>query len=253
MLLAVVLWVNRLQSESITPDWQEPVSLRIYPVNADQTVTTAEYLATLTDDDFNDIEQFFSVESERYGLPLEKPLSVALYPVVTSLPPEVPESASILDSLWWGLRMRLWVSGNDEFDADNNTIRVFMNYYSPTLNSTMKHSLGLQKGRIGLVNGFASERFQGLNHFVAVHEALHTLGALDRYDPETAEPIWPDGFADPVQVPLYPQSRAEVMGGRIPIVPGVAVLPSDLSFAHIGPKTASEIGWLNQVGEQEGL
>jgi hypothetical protein len=89
-----------------------------------------------------------------------------------------------------------------------------------------------------------------LNHFVAVHEALHTLGALDRYDPETAEPIWPDGFADPVQVPLYPQTRAEVMGGRIPLVPGVAVLPSDLSFARIGPATAIEIGWLDPVAEQ---
>jgi hypothetical protein len=250
MLLAIVLWVNRLQSESITPDWQEPVSLRIYPVNADQTITTAEYLATLSDNDFNDIEQFFVDESKRYGLPLEKPLSVEFYPVVTSLPPEAPESASILDSLWWGLRMRLWVAGNDEFDADDNTIRVFMNYYSPSINSTMKHSLGLQKGRIGLVNGFASDRFQGLNHFVAVHEALHTLGALDRYDPETAEPIWPDGFADPVQVPLYPQTRAEVMGGRIPLVPGVAVLPSDLSFARIGPATAIEIGWLDPVAEQ---
>ena len=126
-----------------------------------------------------------------------------------------------------------------------------MNYYRPYSEGGQQHSLGLQKGRIGLVNGYAAQSYQGLNNFVAVHEALHTLGAKDYYDPKTAEPIWPEGYADPVQMPLYPQSRAEVMGGRIQLTPGWAVLPPGLDHARIGPATAFEIGWLDAVVNAE--
>ena len=245
-LLALVLIIYRLQSEPITPDWSTPVELHIYPVNADQRLETAEYLASLTHDSFADIEAFFAKSASVYNVSLVHPIRVRLMPVVDQLPPRVPVEPSIVQSMFWGLRMRLWVSANDQFDVDENTIRVFMNYYAPSSSGGNQHSLGLQKGRIGLVNGFAGSHLQGVNNVVAVHEALHTLGALDRYDSETAEPLWPDGYADPYKEPLFPQHRAEIMGGRIQIIPGYAVLPPSLSFAHMGDLTAREIGWLNR-------
>ncbi len=147
--------------------------------------------------------------------------------------------------------MRLWVAFNERSEVDDNTLRIFMSFYEPDTPGGNQHSLGLQKGRIGLVNGFASAELQGVNNFVAVHEALHTLGAVDFYDPKTAEPLWPNGYADPVQVPLFPQSRAEVMGGRIQLIPGWAVLPPNLNFVRIGPATANDIGWLGAVVNAE--
>ncbi|MEI2420481.1 hypothetical protein V6O07_09410, partial [Arthrospira platensis SPKY2] len=88
----------------------------------------------------------------------------------------------------------------------------------------MQHSLGLQKGLIGLVNGYAGEEHAGRNNLVAAHELLHTLGATDKYDMDTLEPIWPDGYADPTQFPLYPQTRAEIMSGRLQVSPGWLML-----------------------------
>lgn len=244
VLLAGVLIVYRLQSEPITPDWRVPVVLQIYPVNADQRLETAEYLASLTPQAFADIESFFVRAAADVDLPLLNPVKVQLMPVVNQLPPLVPVEPSILQSMWWGIRMRLWVAHNDQFDVGDNTIRVFMNYYAPSSDGGNQHSLGLQKGRIGLVNGFAGAQLQGVNNVVAVHEALHTLGALDRYDPMTAEPVWPDGYADPFKEPLFPQYRAEIMGGRIQVIPGYAVLPPSLSFTTMSQLTAKEIGWI---------
>ena len=75
------------------------------------------------------------------------------------------------------------------------------------------------------------------------HELLHTLGASDKYDLSNGLPIHPAGYADPDKRPRYPQDRAEIMGGRIPLSPGRAAIPRGLNQTVIGPVTASEIGW----------
>jgi len=243
LLLLLVFLGYRMQSSTLQPDWSQPVKLLIYPINADDSQRTARYIERLSHSDFEDIEHFFAREALRYRTGIGRPLAVELQPLVEEKPPRVPDEPSIIESLWWGLKMRLWVGLNDEFDVDDNAIRVFLNFYSLDAREVARHSLGLQKGRIGLVNGYADARVQSVNNFVAVHEALHTLGAHDRYDARTAEPLWPDGYADPVQVPLFPQTRAEVMGGRMQIVPGWAVLPPSLDHVIIGPVTATEIGW----------
>ena len=53
----------------------------------------------------------------------------------------------------------------------------------------------------------------------------------------------PDGFADPQAVPRLPQSKAELMAGRIPLDQQHAVTPDGLHEVVIGPLTAAEIGW----------
>lgn len=243
LILLLVFWVYRLQSSPIQLDWQQPVKLLVYPINADASHEAGQYIKALGSEHFDDIERFFAREATLYRIRLERPVEVYLQPIVEKEPPQVPQEPSILESIWWGLNMRLWVEFNETFDVDANSIRVFMNFYALDSQQAAKHSLGLQKGRIGLVNGYADLRLQGVNNFIAVHEALHTLGAQDRYDANTLEPLWPDGYADPVQVPLFPQTRAEVMGGRMQIVPGWSVLPPGLEHARIGPITATEIGW----------
>jgi len=244
LVLLVILALYLLLSSPRSVDWHEPVRVRIYPINADRHDTTARYVANLSTDSFSDIESFFSREGARYEIGLEAPVQIQLAPPIDASPPAAPEQASIVQALWWAVRMRLWVWRHDGWNAADSDIRIFMSFHAPDNPLGMQHSLGLQKGMIGLVNGYADAERQGLNNFVAAHELLHTLGATDKYDIESGKPLWPDGFADPVQAPLFPQQRAEIMGGRVQVTPGWSLLPPSLDHAVVGAATAIEIGWL---------
>ena len=90
-------------------------------------------------------------------------------------------------------------------------------------------------------NAYASRRHAGANNVIIAHEFLHTLGATDKYDPGTGMPAYPLGYADPSREPRYPQTHAEIMGGRIPLAEDDAVIPKSLRYAVIGPQTATEI------------
>jgi hypothetical protein len=105
--------------------------------------------------------------------------------------------------------------------------------------------LGLQKGLIGVVNAFASDAQAAQNDVVIAHELLHTLGATDKYDLQTNQPFFPDGYAEPERQPLLPQLYAEIMAGRVPVTRTDAEMPGSLEEALIGGKTAREINWSN--------
>ena len=79
---------------------------------------------------------------------------------------------------------------------------------------------------------------QGSNDTVIAHELLHTLGATDKYDLRTNQPTHPDGYAEPEREPLYPQSFAELMGGRIPVSDTESKMPESLQQVIVGAKTA---------------
>ena len=252
LVLVVVLALYLLLSSPRNVDWHTPVQVRIYPIAADRQPATLRYIAGLAPADFQDIETFFAREARRYRLALERPVQVQLAPPIDALPPRVPTTPSIVEALWWAVKMRLWVWRQDRWSAGDTDIRIFMSFYAPDNPQGLQHSLGLQKGMIGLVNGFAAAERQGINNFVAAHELLHTLGASDKYDMQTGKPLWPDGFADPVQAPLFPQQRAEIMGGRVQVSPGWSLLPPSLEHAVVGAATAIEIGWLGAGNEHGG-
>jgi hypothetical protein len=96
---------------------------------------------------------------------------------------------------------------------------------------------------IAVANLFGSRSFRGSNQMIVAHELLHTLGATDKYDPATNLPVFPIGFANPERNPLYPQTKAELMAGRIPINAGAAEVPHSLDAVVVGASTAFEIGW----------
>ncbi|WP_432695833.1 hypothetical protein ACQUQP_15000 [Marinobacterium sp. YM272] len=250
LVLVAILALYLLLSSTRSVDWLDPVQVRIYPINADGRDTTRRYVERIDADSFSDIETFFSREAYRYRLGLKTPVQVEVAPLIESLPPQVPKQASIVEALWWAIKMRLWVWWQDGWQAGDADVRIFMSFYAPGNPQGLQHSLGLQKGNIGLVNGYADADRQGINNFVAAHELLHTLGASDKYDRETGKPLWPDGFADPVKEPLFPQQRAEIMGGRVQITPGWSLLPPSLAHAMIGAATAIEIGWLGPAASE---
>jgi len=69
------------------------------------------------------------------------------------------------------------------------------------------------------------------------------LGATDKYDPATDQPIFPDGYGEPDRQPRHPQAVAEIMAGRIALSEDETEMPDSLADAVIGAQTAREIGW----------
>jgi len=94
-----------------------------------------------------------------------------------------------------------------------------------------------------VVHAFALATMAGSNNIVIAHELLHTVGATDKYDLATGAPLFPSGYGDRDQVPLYPQQQAEIMAGRRALASGAFEMPGSLREVVVGPETAWEIRW----------
>ena len=249
ILLLLIVSLNSFLSRVRSTDWQDSLWLVVYPINADQRADTQLYIDALQEDHFDDIEQFLSREAQRYGVTVEDPIRVFLAPEISEQPPLPQREISILQSVIWSLKLRFWAWQNDSWQEDiAPDIKIYLRLFSPHNRQVLEHSLGLQKGMIGVVNGFASVDYQAQNNFVTVHEIMHTLGASDKYEVGNNQPIWPEGYADPYQKPVLPQYRAEVMGGRVPQSKGFSLIPESLEQVVVGPKTAQEVNWIQPEG-----
>ena len=237
-MVAMGAWLTQLRST----DWNNSLWVKIYPINGDGSEDSDDYIAGLSVDSFAGIEEFLAREVRRYGKKIERPIRIELGQPVSEQPPAVDDDGNMLDIALWSLRMRWWASGvagdQDRIDPD---VRIFVRYHSPRQTLALENSVGLQKGMVGIVNAYSSRRHRGRNNVVIAHEFLHTLGATDKYDPATAMPLAPQGFAEPDRSPLYPQAKAELMGGRIPLSSDTAEMPPSLRQVIIGPQTAREI------------
>jgi hypothetical protein len=237
-MVAVGTWLTQARST----DWNNSLWVKVYPINADGSAVVEDYIAGLNLDDFVDIEEFVGRETERYGKSLSQPLRMELGRPIREQPPSMGAEPSVVDVMLWSLKMRWWAS-QTAGDQDRITpdVRIFVRYHSPDNAFRLENSVGLQKGMVGIVNARASRRHAGGNNVIIAHEFLHTLGASDKYDPGTAQPLPPHGIAEPDRAPLYPQRYAEIMGGRIALSPDAAEIPAHLGLAVIGPLTAKEI------------
>ena len=225
--------------------WQAPVQVALYPINGDGSAETSAYIATLNTAKFADIASFMATQSERYWVKLKQPLVLHLYPGVKSLPPVPPNaSANPLQIAWWSLQLRYWAYRHQAgIWPEFGTVRLFVVYHMAEEGIALQHSLGLRKGAVGIVHAFAKPGQDSQNNIVIAHEMLHALGASDKYDLTNNQPIYPEGYADSQQVPLYPQHDAEIMAGRRPLAADQASMPPSLARCVIGAKTAFEIGW----------
>jgi len=248
--IAILLFIfflvaaNAYLTHERTTDWDQSLSIVIYPINGDGSPFTADYIARLTRDDFKPIAQFMQSEGLRYNLPLVDPVLMELAPEVSSLPPAPPFGANVFAIMWWSLQLRYWAWKHDTYQGPLVNIQVFVLYYDPNTHSRLDHSLGLKEGHICMVKAFASRHQTARNNMVIAHEMLHTLGATDKYDMQTLQPIYPEGYAEPDRNPLLPQEYAEIMGRAIPISVSESEPPDSLTYALIGPQTAREIKWL---------
>lgn len=236
LFVALNTWFDRLYST----DWKNPLNVAILPVNGDGSATAERYVQQLNADAFESIEAFFAAEGSGYGIALDRPIRILTGQQVRDLPPMIEPGAGRFGVMMWSLRARLWASRID--GPPGTEVKLFVLYHDPQQSPSLQHSIGLQKGLFGIVHVFADRTMEGSNQTVIAHELLHTLGATDKYGPGNL-PRLPDGYAEPDLEPLYPQSFAELMGGRIPVSATQADIPESLDQVVIGPATAAEIGW----------
>ncbi len=247
VLLIVVL--SAWQAKERSTDWDDPLAIVIYPINGDGRVATAKYINDINEETFSDIEKFFNREAKRYHLSIKKPVDINLSKQIHELPPTPPKNrASVLPVMIWSLKMRYWSWKIDNYNYLKD-IQVFVVYFDPKVHKKVAHSFGLQKGLIGLVNAFASKRMSKQNNIIITHEILHTVGASDKYDPKSNQPLFPIGFAKPDKEPLFPQKKAEIMAGRIPVDADKTKMPKNLRKVIVGEVTAQEIQWTTLDGK----
>jgi hypothetical protein len=239
LLVAVTTCQERLRDTR----WDVPLYVGIYPIAADDSPVTRTYVDALSADRYEPIDRFFTREGGRYGLTLDDPVKTRLRAQLNEQPPQRAPGASVLATIAWSLHLRYWAWRVSRHTTDPEDVRVFVLYHDPALTPTVPHSLGLEKGHIGVVYEFAAPQMNGTNDVVIAHELLHTLGATDKYDPETNAPVFPAGYGDPNQKPLYPQASAEIMAGRRVVSPTRWEQPDSLDETVVGPATALEIRW----------
>lgn len=239
LMVAVGAWLAKARST----DWDKPLNVVVYAINGDGSSASQDYISSIEDSDFDDIENFFEREAKGYQLQLNKPVDVAFAGELAVKPPLPPRQGSTLSVMLWSLKLRYWAWQNDDYPYLED-VQIFVMYFDPDQTTTVAHSLGLQKGLIGVVNAFASKEMKKENHVIIAHELLHTVGATDKYNPDTNQPLYPVGYAHPHQSPLLPQKQAEIMAGRMAISETTAEQPQQLAQVVMGQTTAIEINWL---------
>ena len=242
LILVFVAFYSKLQRLQTTA-WIEPLAVAIYPINADEQEATANYISGLSSANFESINRFFDTQWDNYSELDYQPVAIELMPALSSKPPMPPAHGNTLKIMFWSLQLRYWAYQHSK-DTNQNTVRIFIQYQQANSKKPLSHSLGLQKGLIGIVNTYADSDYQETNNIVIAHELLHTVGATDKYDLATGQPIYPDGFA--VAGDNYQQHKAEIMAGKIPVSQTESDMPYSLRYCIIGNKTATEIGWLDQ-------
>lgn len=246
LLIVLAAVVQQAFSDQADLAWKHNFYVALYPINADGSQQVAQYIKTLSDDDFEEIERYFSEQAKRYGINMRRPVVMELGSELNKMPPAPPAtSGSWLDIIVWSLKFRWFAWQNSPQVTVKPDIKLYLLFYDPATSSHLSHSTALYKGRIGRVNLFGHHGEAKRNLVVMAHELLHTLTASDKYDLATGLPVYPDGYAEPDKQPLHPQRYAALMGGYIPIDDTQKKIPNGLRHTLIGTKTAKEIGWVD--------
>lgn len=250
LLLSIlfVIIVSSWMTEKRMAAWERPILVTIFPIVADEDTSTLEFTRDVELSYFADVNRFFDRESVPYGFNVTPAFRFQLAPVSSELPPEVPDQFSSAGIAWWSLKMRWWSWMKDlKSDLVSPDIQMYVLFHGLNGGSEVGISVGMRKGRYGIVKAYAKESMSPHNLVVFTHELLHVLGATDKYVLTTGEPIFPQGFANPNQRPLFPQLKAEIMGGRIPLNSFSSKMADSLEECRIGRLTGEEIGFLSQL------
>ena len=240
LIVLLIVAVNAYRDQN--QDWSKPVIVLLHPINADGRAATQNYIQSLHLAELADAQDYLRQMSAQYrGQPIA--LYFQLGRELKRTSPKVPEHAALLDTILWSLKFRFYAWKQHESADGAPSVTLYLNYYDPAQTKELKHSTALQKGRIGSVNLFASKKQAEQNKIVLVHELLHAFGATDKYNLANGQPVYPIGYAYPNQKPLFPQAKAELMAGHIPVSEQKSKMPDTLKQTLINEMTAIELGW----------
>ena len=238
--ISLNIWLTRER----VAEWNRPMWVVVHPICDDESPETRAYVDSLTPGDFASLAGFFSAEAAPYKLKIKEPFEIVLAPRLDSKPPKIPSDPGLFSMILWSLKLRWWAWGIRAPRAPVQDIQLFVLYHDQS-RTVLDHSYVMAKGYIGIVHAYAAPSMTQKNSVVMAHELLHLTGATDKYDPSSEFPLFPDGFADPQLLPRYPQKRAEIMAGSIPVSQTKSEMPDSLDDTMIGPATAREIHWKN--------
>jgi len=227
--------------QTLVRGWRGPLDVAVIPINGDGSAQASETISRLQVSNFDDINTFMQRETARYGVKQSQAMQVTLLPELNEKPPAPPRDRSALKTVWWSMQLRWWVyRQSGQLLPQLGKIKLYVLYHAPRDGIALEHSLGLQKGLIGVVHAFADDKQAQQNNIVIAHELLHTLGATDKYDAE-GKPLYPQGYAEPDLPEQMPRHQAEIMAGRLVNATGRLVMPDSLEQCVIGAQTAHEI------------
>ncbi len=246
LILGIAAWSNWYDRLSTT-DWDETLYIGVFPIDEAENPVARAYIERLSAERIADIEEFLNQEAHEYGIAIARPVRVELYPPVLERPPERAADANIFQNMWWSLKVRMYARRASRASGKPPPqVRIFVLYHDPTFSRSVPHSVGMQKGLVGVVHAFADAGMTRTNNVVITHEILHTLGASDKYDVETMAPLYPSGYAEPDKTPRFPQTFAEIMAGRLAIDARTFEIPESLDHVVVGEATALEIRWIRK-------
>lgn len=244
LILLATIAIYAKDQRLVTQSWYRTLNIVVYPINIDNSPNVNNYIDSLSNDNFSNIDKFIKLQSEKFEVITSSPTQTRLGQVLAEGPPPQPEPGSnIFDNILWSMKLRFWIWQNAPNEPDDKyLVRMFVNYHELSNAKQLLHSVGLQKGLVGVVNAWGHKSQHQQNNIVIAHELLHTVGASDKYN-ASGLPIVPDGLGNPKQTPIYPQKKAEIMAGRRAISASHAEMPTSFRSIVIGNKTAQEIGW----------
>jgi hypothetical protein len=246
LLLAVLVFValGAWLDQRRSTDWDGTLRVTVYPVAGDASAAAAPCAAATDASAFDDAADFLWQQAQAYGVSLDEPVRFRVSHAAQEPPPALPAHPGRLSVALWSLRLRYWawrVAASDPLP--NPDVQVFALYHANDGEHAAPDSAGLQKGLVAVAHLFCGPDAVAGNAMVVTHELLHTLGATDKYDRATGQPLVPQGLGDPEQSPRYPQLSGEIMAGRIATSAQDATIPGSLVQMIVGPATAREIGW----------
>ena len=242
LIVLVVVALNAWRDKN--QDWSQPIFVSLYPINADQSPISQQYIQKLSNDEFLPIAEYLRNQAREHN-PRPIYFNLKLGQQVYQVPPSVPAQGSILDVMLWSLKFRYYAWKQKQNLGYTPSVELFLLYHDPKIFPVLHHSTALENGRIGIVNLFSSDKQASQNKIVIAHELLHAFGASDKYDLESNQPIFPMGYADPNQQPLYPQKKAEIMAVAIPLSTDRNKMAEHLSNTLVNKMTAQEVGWID--------
>lgn len=215
ILLLVLGYVAIDAWKDLNQNWDQSIVVLVHPINADGSQNTENYIQQLNAQSFIETSEYLTANAKNYQRNTHFIFKIGRE--LKQLPPEPPENGSAFNAILWSLKFRYYAWKQTQSVDGYATVTLYLNYYDSNKYKVLKHSTALEKGRIGVVNLFSDVKQNEENQVVTAHELLHAFGATDKYDLNTGQPIYPQGYVNPAQQPRLPQHQAELMAGYIPI------------------------------------